>query len=392
MADHQPAHSSGGERCFILGAGFSVEAGYPLGRSLLTEAREARDPRRIGQLAPWGWFEDWWSSESDWLKRFFPCHPALEEVDVELLFTLMDLKARQLRALEAAADKAYLKLAHAGEIKPEEADAAWAESHKAVDDQGQKKLRRAKQALGEAVHELFDLRDAQTEVPGYVETFCRLLFVKDTCVVFNYDLLVERGLLKLGRWKVEDGWGFKIAVTRAVSTSLEATETKVLKPHGSIGWRVRRSGTLGMEDHILQRLDTTITAAPRFALQPDQWVEKDMALLDPSYLKPTDHVALRPLWRSTFRALQRSREWVFCGYSFPPADLAARTLVALALADRVRRTAVVIDPDRNVASRIASLLRQEVRHLEATAGSWLVEREGRLQTATTITPGEAVDG
>jgi hypothetical protein len=53
----------------------------------------------------------------------------------------------------------------------------------------------------------------------------------DTIITFNYDLGVERALRSAGHWEIDDGYGFRITNTQRSSA------VPVLKLHGSTNWR-----------------------------------------------------------------------------------------------------------------------------------------------------------
>ena len=287
------------------------------------------------------------------IPKKFPKYPALDATDVELLFTLMDLRARQ------PDDPAHL-------------------------------LTKARLTLREGLYELFDTLDNRisSALPPYVRLFGTLAGNGEACLVLNYDLLVERALRDAGRWHVDDGWSFQVKIERAIGGGTDRTthapSIPVLKLHGSHGWHERHDGTLGMESEVLRRLDITIHDAPGFAM--DFYIDQPRAILEPSYLKPTDSPALRPIWREAARVLRRCDEWVVCGYSFPEADVGARTMFALAAAEPPLKRITIVDRDRRVATQVAHLIGSPVYYLESTAEAWLVDLSGDFGQARIVKP------
>ena len=60
----------------------------------------------------------------------------------------------------------------------------------------------------------------------------------DTIITFNYDLLLEQGLLRKGLWNPEDGYclGEVEGEEKKLLANLNQSEVKILKMHGSVSW------------------------------------------------------------------------------------------------------------------------------------------------------------
>ena len=83
--------------------------------------------------------------------------------------------------------------------------------------------------LQEAVREYFDFIRS-TPAPLYDELSSHLLS-GDKVITFNYDLAIERALHSAGLWNIKSGYGFPIA------DGCQRSPVEVLKLHGSTNWR-----------------------------------------------------------------------------------------------------------------------------------------------------------
>jgi len=88
--------------------------------------------------------------------------------------------------------------------------------------------------LKEAIREYFDTIRS-TPAPLY-DCLARILRHGDKIITFNYDLGVERALHMAGLWNVECGYGFSI------KEGTEPSPVEVLKLHGSTSWRALAFG------------------------------------------------------------------------------------------------------------------------------------------------------
>jgi len=88
----------------------------------------------------------------------------------------------------------------------------------------------AEQALLILIPEFFyDLRQRQS--PLYEQLAHERIKEGDVIITFNYDLACERALKNAGLWEISDGYGFQLG-----TDAIPPSKVKVLKLHGSTNW------------------------------------------------------------------------------------------------------------------------------------------------------------
>jgi hypothetical protein len=161
----------------------------------------------------------------------------------------------------------------------------------------------------------------------------------------NYDILAERGLRPRPRPRVPR-FGFHYG---AGPEQLEGggypsyahiqrirAEGKIplLKLHGSISWSLKGTEIVRYHDC-------------RPAIRGD-------ALIVAPVTEKSVPESLQAIWTAAASALARSETWIIVGYSFPAYDVAINDLFRLNARHRPR--VHVLNPDRQVADRVRSLL------------------------------------
>nr|HEX4316494.1 SIR2 family protein [Kofleriaceae bacterium] len=160
-----------------------------------------------------------------------------------------------------------------------------------------------------------------------------------TFISFNYDLLLDNALVDLHRtWDLDyainfsnysedDGWHRPRADRSAL----------LLKLHGSLNWlycTTCRSVTLTPKEKGVCRLkwepETCICSACETLAVP--------IVIPPTYLKALSNLHLRQIWDAAERALLSIDRIIFCGYSFPDADIHVRYLLKRTELNRKRAT------------------------------------------------------
>jgi hypothetical protein len=85
--------------------------------------------------------------------------------------------------------------------------------------------------LIQALREFFYQTEQKRSEPTAYETFAAQRIERDSTVItFNYDVALERALIKAGKWDVGTGYGFTAFRDRAASF------TTIYKLHGSVNW------------------------------------------------------------------------------------------------------------------------------------------------------------
>jgi hypothetical protein len=196
--------------------------------------------------------------------------------------------------------------------------------------------------LQEAVRDYFDvIRSAPA--PLYDE-LSRHLFPGDKVITFNYDLAFERALHGAGLWDIKSGYGFRIA------DACQPSPVEVLKLHGSTNWRrVHFGGVTGRSAVDFNSLSDR----PVLYIRPDweylgyhEAVDSLCSLPNVTYSSPAMIMPALPkyfyfqtsfgqemksfwdrLWERAKRELENADELVLIGYSLPTADERARSML-----------------------------------------------------------------
>jgi hypothetical protein len=295
---------------YILGAGASKDAGYPLSTELAQ--------------ALFAWMESTDHSE----RNYAATATFLKETfrgtsDIEELFTQM-----QQLVIEYESGDQQQRL-----IRAEVAEARF--------------------TLVQALRELF--AEIRTRPAPVYEKFARdIVKDGDKLISFNYDVAPERELATCGKWVLGDGYGFPI---EGFSTS---SAVQTIKLHGSTNWLAlmfggQRSGTFAIgSGGVFGR---------RPVLPGDEVQFLGFSGADPLF--PNDSPALPVmimparakqfffrtnlgdewisfwdwLWERARAALSASSRIVIAGYSMSAADQRARTLI---IGDSLRNTEIEI--------------------------------------------------
>lgn len=158
----------------------------------------------------------------------------------------------------------------------------------------------------------------------------------DTVVSFNYDTIFERSLPVRSKARYA-------GLSRAKGTIL------LLKPHGSVNWRIAKNGEI---EEVATTAGSAVIVAPthlKFVSGPTPQDETQ-----PGYLDQAPEI--RNIWAQMEGEMRLARALVFIGYSFPVADLYFASVLRSVLADRdTAPDIVVVNPD---AVAIAERLRR----------------------------------
>jgi hypothetical protein len=195
--------------------------------------------------------------------------------------------------------------------------------------------------LKEALRDYFDTIRS-TPAPLY-DKLAHVLRPGDLVITFNYDLGVERALHTAGLWDIKTGYGFAIE-------DGEPSPVGVLKLHGSTNWRALLFG--GRTGSFVGD-GTSLGDRPVLFFRPDleyldykDFVDPRCSRLDtaaslPAMIMPalpkTFHFATiygeewkdfwDGLWHRAERAIEKADELVVIGYSLPTADKRARAML-----------------------------------------------------------------
>lgn len=368
--------TSGPRRVLFLGAGSSVSAGYPLGRDLIRAVEEffATIELDVGRKAYWERFLSFRDTAKDTAQLL------LHSGNPEVVLSYLDLCVEGLladdaaiHAVERSAVHEFLTIKDAS-IATEFARDRGEELEALYNDLKRAPFNSAARArLGfvaglDAYLGYMHAADNHGDAANRREYLYRELANLDdgdVVITTNYDTLAERALLETGRWSAADGYGFPVPLTSVPAEAIvprrdppawatAPSKVKVLKLHGSFGWRQIEGLSDTRPDEVIlgsellhfmlprRRGRVTLLYDRREKQAPFPMTVPAMAY--PSYLKQTTGSTRLDVWEAARAALGSAAEIRILGASLPPADTAVRTLF-LATRSRLRHGEVSVQVD-----------------------------------------------
>lgn len=305
---------------YVLGAGASVDAGYPLAADLGSKLRAWTSRNRTGGY-------DYWTS----IDELCALYGGLGNTE-EILTDLDDPPSSS----------------HVSELNPSVRE------------------RLLKHFLV-ALREFFDHLSV-----GHATLYSRFARERvrqgDVLITFNYDVELERELKKKELWEIRDGYDFPIELP-----TIPRSKVTVLKLHGSINWfRLIMGGTrgyfapssiFGSRPVILRQRDFEYLGYPS-GLHDPQCTGATIRHAAPGIVLPLHHKRFywktifgnewepfwNYLWKQAGCALQSSEDIVIIGYGMANVDERARTLL-LETANQHARIALFCGRNRTVGIR-----------------------------------------
>lgn len=337
---------------YILGAGFSKDAGLPL---LTTFLASMRDARASGQLN---------SLENDAIDALleYRLHASLAASRVPINpDNIEDLLSLVLATPVSVTTYSQRNIAR--EL-PIAIGATLSYRQKLY---FQKSPTRIVQTNTEPDHERWlipqhEVGDIQRQVPlydMYVALMCgyfdKTTAQKDTIITFNYDTLIEDALTRMN---VQYNYGYSSADLinhKKCTTRLSGHLThfdhptdsiSLLKLHGSINWA---------EDE--PNASTRLVPRLFYDSYDELVVEGAVPLIEPPTWRKGGNDILRTVWDRAVNALQIATRIIFIGYSAPATDPHFRFLMAAGLAENICLSKViVVNPEDKVENDIRNLI------------------------------------
>lgn len=188
------------------------------------------------------------------------------------------------------------------------------------------------------------------------ERFWKLIFstFSDVGIVTtNYDLLIERAL-RHQTMKRRFGVGFHYGGIKnpqfLIGQSLPFTvhdqkryveltgKTPVCKLHGSLNWSKTKYGLVLYQDlrPAFKSDGSAAIAPPMIGKKIDEW--------------------LNPIWREAESILRRSEIWIVCGYSLPKYDVMVQEMLTRAASGAAKRLFILDPESEHLRSRYTELL------------------------------------
>jgi len=296
-------------RVFILGAGASRFAGYPLSLELWKFVRdfpviEVMAKRRADSVI----------QAMEQVLRVIPPR-VFDQPNLEELFTFLDLAAM-------GAEPLGLKTVNWTELRPKVMGMI-SEAFLNHEYEFQTQLRKDKTSTAAAV----------------LGNWTSFLREGDTIITFNWDILHESALWKAEKWHYADGYGFQCGD----APSEVHSKIKILKLHGSVNWAQRNE--YDCEPSIEHK--TTFFAGSFdnhdiYMKAAGQWNE-GRNLIIPSYLKDiAGNRLLLQLWNQASEALASASDVIVVGYQLYPADAPARQLFGTSLLRNKQLSTIVL--------------------------------------------------
>jgi hypothetical protein len=176
-----------------------------------------------------------------------------------------------------------------------------------------------------------DTVSAETEHARLVRSLRSAGLLADTTfVTTNYDTLLDdaidaEALLERGTGSLVD-YGLADLVEHAQEPHGESQRFPCYKIHGSLNWLLCPVCSL-LDITYGSTGVTRLIDEPEAALCPACETLRTPIIVPPSYYKDISNVHLGLVWNRAFRALREADLVVFCGYSFPDADMHVKYLL-----------------------------------------------------------------
>lgn len=214
--------------------------------------------------------------------------------------------------------------------------------------------------------------------PDWLKRLVKVIREEEACVIsFNYDLILDRWLF--GDELDASSYGF--GGTGGV---------RLLKPHGSLNWFRRESGSHIKKDRKFQLGGAGAGAVDVFRRfrAPISKVDRCYmpVIVPPVFSKKFEVPVFDQLWRKVVTAVSTASEVKFLGYSLPSSDFHARFVLRCGFfnqesgvirksgmrASATGRAAVtVVNPSREVARRIEQVVGFRCEACDLTIEDWM---------------------
>ena len=202
------------------------------------------------------------------------------------------------------------------------------------------------------------------------DAWMKLIMPGDAIVTFNWDILHEIILWKAGLWSYRDGYGFQCGDQGKMEA---ATKVVVLKLHGSVNWVQENESNPVRE----------IADVASFFVKSKDWEPRDHSsqaqrdsgrkLVLPTYLKDiSSNKVLLDIWTTSHMLLSKARELIVVGYSLNRADHPARLLFGTALSENRGLTRItIVSPEATAWDNFLSQMSKPMHRITQTFEDWV---------------------
>ncbi len=217
------------------------------------------------------------------------------------------------------------------------------------------------------------LKGAHGETVGKVsEAWSGRIKPGDVILTFNWDILHEVILWHSGLWSYRDGYSFKCD---AQGQREQPSKTLILKLHGSVNWVQQDDDDLvayiaDVKDFFPDSEDWNWR--PRYN---EAQADSGRKLVLPTYLKDiSSNRALLDIWAKAHRVITEARELVVVGYSLNAADHPARLLFGTALLENAALDRVtVVSPNTGEWIGFLGQMNKQVVPVRQKFEDWVFE-------------------
>lgn len=208
------------------------------------------------------------------------------------------------------------------------------------------------------------------QINEVAELFAKIIDVQDEFITFNYDLVLEKLLLKHELWSPLDGY-INIGDFENENDCLILTQNnfiskvKIYKLHGSINWE-SSDYNLDFENKIYISMDDIESQKFHLDINLEREAHKISSMpevgylgahspvfIPPSYVKPFNNRQISQIWKSAIFRISETDELVIIGYSFRPEDSNSALLISSLPKESIIK---IVDPNsEEIISRLKNL-------------------------------------
>lgn len=314
----------------FLGAGASVDAGYPLTVELFSKLEEYHlNPGcEVIQRQEWNKFINYRRRATGRIGSI------LKSSNLELVLSLPDLLAASIEDYDSETKKQINQM----ELSQEKIQ-HWSSRVQHPIHTQLHEARNISNICLKSLENFFNYlsfidycKYREEQLPNYYQ---KMVSDFDNVITTNWDSLSERILFSNNQWSPYDGYGIELSGIRKKNYS----EKMIYKLHGSAGWR-RDPGTNSffLDDAFKEYLlnDHALTSKS-LKVEP---AESEYIFITPSYFKQLNNEHIIKIWQKAYHAIGNSSKICIVGYSLPNADSAIRALLLAAMGKEIE----VIDP------------------------------------------------
>lgn len=157
----------------------------------------------------------------------------------------------------------------------------------------------------------------------------------------NYDVLIDRALAFRGDIALDYGVDFTNYSSLSYSQDNSKTIVQLYKVHGSLNWSYCPTcSSLKLIDY--QQGLLRLLTDPSQALCSRCQSIKTPVIVPPTFYKDMSNIFINIVWHKTEISLQDIEHLVFCGYSFPDADMHIKYLLKRIQTSRTDRLKITV--------------------------------------------------